>query len=139
MRRLPLLPMRRLPLLLILGAALPATTAHADFVLVMPEPPQQTLPATPRFDPPAKVETRPLPPAARHSETVHGFGKQIPLRFAVRQIVPPEVRVTYGHGVDPAARVSWHGGGPWRLTLAHAVEPLGWRLIFTPQHCAITR
>ncbi len=131
--------MRRLPLLLILGAALPATTAHADFVLVMPGPPQQTLPATPRLVPPAKVETRPLPPAARHSETVAGFGKQIPLRFAVRQIVPPKVRVTYAQGVDDEALVSWTGGQVWRVTLARAVKPLGWRVGLNEGICTITR
>ena len=61
-----------------------------------------------------------------------GFGDQVPLRFAVQQIVPRTVRVTYGPGADPDATVTWKGGRGWNWVLLHAVQPLGLRLVMTP-------
>ena len=61
-----------------------------------------------------------------------GFGDQVPLRFAVRQIVPRNVKVIYGPGADPDAAVTWKGGRGWNWVLLHAVQPLGLRLVMTP-------
>ncbi len=58
-----------------------------------------------------------------------GFGRQVPLAFAVRQIVPASVKTTFGPGVDQAAMVDWTGGGPWIGVLRTAVQPLGLRLV----------
>lgn len=44
---------------------------------------------------------------------VSGFGTEVPLGFAVRQIVPPGHTISYGAGVDVNAVVSWDGGRPW--------------------------
>jgi hypothetical protein len=60
-----------------------------------------------------------------------GFGDQVPLRFAVRQIVPRAVKVTYGPGADPDAAVDWKGGQGWNWVLFHALKPLGLRLVMT--------
>ena len=60
-----------------------------------------------------------------------GFGDRVPLRFAVRQIVPKTVRVTYGRGVNPDALVDWRGGDRWNRVLSRAVAPLRFRLIMT--------
>ena len=60
-----------------------------------------------------------------------GFGDQVPLRFAVRQIVPRAVKVTYGPGADPDAAVDWKGGQGWNRVLFNAVRPLGLRLVMT--------
>ncbi len=64
-----------------------------------------------------------------------GFGDQVPLRFAVRQIVPRAVKVTYGPGADPDAAVDWQGGQGWNRVLFNAVRPLGLRLVMT--HMAV--
>ena len=54
-----------------------------------------------------------------------GFGHEVPLRFAVRQLLPRNWRVRYGQGVDPDRPVSWEGGRPWDFVLRDAVKPLG--------------
>ena len=54
-----------------------------------------------------------------------GFGHEVPLRFAVRQLLPKNWRVRYGQGVDPDRPVSWEGGRPWDFVLRDAVKPLG--------------
>ena len=117
--------------LLIVGLGvtlLGAGSAHADFTLqrttgaaVLTPPrangrqaeapePERTNAATPRF------------------KIAQGFGRDVPLAFAVRQIVPPGVAVQYGAGVDKAAIVTWTGGRPWNRVLASAIRPLGLRM-----------
>jgi hypothetical protein len=73
--------------------------------------------------------------ALRHAESstaaiARGFGDRVPLSFAVRQIVPATINVTYGAGVDPGALVDWRGGRSWRVVLADALKPLGLRAVF---------
>lgn len=71
----------------------------------------------------------PVPPSlVRHFRLTTGYGDHVPLAFAVRQIVPHGVRVTYGAGVDPSAAVSWQGGREWNKVLATTVSPLGERI-----------
>ncbi|MGY8607519.1 TcpQ domain-containing protein [Gluconobacter cerinus] len=38
------------------------------------------------------------------------FGSNIPLSFAIRQVLPPDMMVHYGPGVDSTKLVSWKGG-----------------------------
>lgn len=54
-----------------------------------------------------------------------GFGDDVPLAFAIRQIVPATVKVEYGSSVDREVRVSWVGGKPWRQVLHTTLSPLG--------------
>jgi hypothetical protein len=54
-----------------------------------------------------------------------GFGDQIPLSFAVRQIVPARFQVAFGEEVDRERRVDWRGGKPWRSALSEVIKPLG--------------
>ena len=70
-----------------------------------------------------------LPPssARRRDELINAF--------AVRQIVPATVKVTYGPGADPNALVDWKGGQTWNRVLLAAVKPLGLRLVLT--HTAV--
>ena len=68
-----------------------------------------------------------------------GFGDNVPLRFAVRQIVPKSVRIVYGPGTSPDALVTWKGGQGWNWVLFHAVRPLGLRLVMTPMAVEIRK
>lgn len=68
-----------------------------------------------------------------------GFGNEVPLAFATRQIVPGRVRVTFGPGVDQAALVDWKGGRPWVETLQSAVRPLGLRVAVRGTFVSINR
>ena len=50
---------------------------------------------------------------------------EVPLSFAVRQIVPARFQVAFGETVNRDAPVDWKGGKPWRPTLSDAIRPLG--------------
>lgn len=73
-------------------------------------------PASPR------IVRRFTPPA---TPIANGFGRQVPLAFAARQIVPAGVKTTFGSDVDQSELVDWTGGGPWTQVLRNAVQPLG--------------
>ena len=69
---------------------------------------------------------------AMGSVVASGFGHEVPLRFAVRQLLPRNWRVRYGQGVDPDRLVSWEGGRPWDFVLRDAVKPLGLQAYAAP-------
>ena len=103
------------------------TAANAEFLMVSP-------PATETGDNPAPPPTAPMRPRPKpHPEirppapdpALIGFGDKVPLRFAVRQIVPARFQVAFGETVNRDAPVDWKGGKPWRPTLSDAVRPLG--------------
>ena len=54
----------------------------------------------------------------------------MPLSFAARQIVPRNVTIRFGAGVDQTALVDWSGGRPWNLVMGAAVRPLHLHLTF---------
>ena len=82
-------------------------------------------------NPPTLAATSPAASLQPRFKLAQGFGDQVPLSFAVRQIVPRAVRVTYGPGADPDALVDWKGGQGWNRVLFRAVHPLGLRLVMT--------
>jgi hypothetical protein len=128
---------------LLLATALALATApvaRADFVMTGMKPIQAA---------PPKATSGGLDPAASPPEedgqnagasptqskprfkTADGFGDQVPLAFACRQIIPPAVKVTLGPGADPKALVNWKGGDTWNRVLRDAVKPLGLHLVMT--------
>jgi len=117
--------MRGSPILLILAATMPAATARADFVITSTPPVQTARPIV------QTIPDKSPEPASTRFKLAFGFGDRIPLSFAVRQIVPPAVKVTYGPGADPNAPVDWKGGQPWNRVLSEAVKPLGLRLVIS--------
>jgi hypothetical protein len=144
--------MRTLSARFILGLVAAQRVSHADFTVL-----QQDSPAVPTHsagvDQPSTATPLPprvgkttdgtappaQPPAPPRFFTVYGFGREIPLAFAVRQIVPPLVKVTWGLGVDPTALVDWHGGRPWNAVLRDTVRPLGLQLTMHPMEVTIRR
>jgi hypothetical protein len=113
------IPMRAL--CLILAAISLVASARAEFVLVSP-PTSDSHAHTPQA-PSTKLHSKlhrsaPDPPLA-------GFGADIPLSFAIRQIVPPRFQVSFADTVDKDAPVDRNGGKPWLATLSGAVRPLG--------------
>jgi hypothetical protein len=103
----------------------PGPVAPAGTVTAAPSP---GVAATPLAPPTATGTPINLQPQSFHAPIAYGFGDHVPLSFAVRQIVPTNLRVTYANQVDPAAVVSWKGGQPWNVVLVHAVQPLGYRV-----------
>jgi hypothetical protein len=116
----------RTPLpLLLLAPLLVCAPAQAEFLML--STPDAS--AAPDSDTPALHPKPTRRPLKRHvpapEPAVSGFGDQVPLSFAIRQIVPPNFQVAYADTVQKDAPVNWKGGEPWRATLADAVRPLG--------------
>jgi len=105
--------------------------AEADFVMLAPA---HQAPAV--SDPATSPDGGEIPakPAIRGPQfaIARGFGNQVPLSFAVRQIVPRDVKVHFGKDVDPATAVDWKGGRPWNAVLWSAIHPLGLHLVLKP-------
>jgi hypothetical protein len=116
----------RTPLpLLLLAPLLVCAPAQAEF-LMLSTPDASAAPDSDTPAPHAKTKRRPPKPHVLAPEpALSGFGDQVPLTFAVRQIVPANFQVAYADGVQQDAPVNWKGGEPWRATLAEAVRPLG--------------
>jgi hypothetical protein len=130
--------MRPLFSVVVLLLAVASPVARAEFLIATParasaEPPRQTTQS-----PPANLGPVPALPSTPARPLVRGFGTQIPLSFAVRQIVPVAFTVSYGAGVDPTVLVSWRGNRPWRRALRNAVAPLGLRLVAGAHEITIT-
>ena len=90
--------------------------------------------------PPAEPSVQADPPkVVHHFLMTSGYGHQVPLSFAIRQIVPSGVRVTYGAGVDPGEAVDWQGGREWNKVLATTVSPLGERIEVGRAHVTILK
>ena len=112
---------------LILATAGLVTPANAEFVMVS-QPAAEIDARDPRLRRRRISRPKSLSPTLRRPASqpvVAGFGDQVPLSFAVRQIVPARFQVAFGETVDSDAPVDWKGGKPWRPTLSDAVRPLG--------------
>ncbi len=119
-----------LPFLMI--ACLHGHPAGADFRIqtAAPEGGATYFPASPVPDEPAprkrgQVTVRPRVPLAI------GFGRQIPLSLAARQIVPASLPVSFAPDVDQDALVDWSGGRPWDQVITAVVQPLRLRAIIS--------
>lgn len=115
---------------LLAGFALPQA-ARADFS-IQAAPPTFQEDAAPLDQ---QRTARPVPrrpPGASRTGIAVGFGDEVPLAFAVRQIVPSGVSVRYGPGTGEAGLVSWRGGAPWPEVLQAAVRPLGLSALVRP-------
>ena len=117
-----------------------AGSARAEFQLagsgaILPAP-QLRPSVTERDDRPARTHAaiRPGPGLAQ------GFGHQVPLAFAVRQIVPASVKVSFSDGIDAEdLLVDWKGGRPWPDVLRSALRPPGLLVTFRPSAVLIAR
>ena len=54
----------------------------------------------------------PSAPSVAAADVV-GFGTDMPLALALRQIVPADYAFSFGENVNPGYRVSWSGGKAW--------------------------
>ena len=105
-----------------------AGAAHAEFqvsgpaVSPAPAPERSSDPLAPR----ARPGKRPAEPAV-----ADGFGNQVPLAFAARQIVPSSVKISFGPAVDPeTVLVDWKGGRPWPDVLRSTLRLVGLQVTF---------
>ena len=59
------------------------------------------------------------------AERFEGFGQDIPLESAARQIVPSNVAVEYGSGVDSTTGITFSSAADWQSALSQAVAKKG--------------
>lgn len=121
------------------GITLPAVV-HAEFRIVGQADSVAPVPLSTRS------ESRPLPARApfrrqRSGQALAvGFGRQVPLAFAVRQIVPKDVAVTYSSDLDAdSVAVDWQGGLPWPDALRALLRKPGLLVTFRPGSALISR
>ena len=115
---------------LLIAACLCGHPANADFRVqgAGDTPfPASPLPASPDSKRRVQVPVRPRVPLAV------GFGRQIPLAFAARQIVPAGLPVSFAPEVDQDTLVDWSGGRPWNQVITAVVQPLRLRAVVTPR------
>lgn len=97
-----------------------------------PAPPKEEAKAELKAEPkteeksaPEKIpEPAPAPEPAVKEEAFTGFGSDIPLAFAMEQILPAGYTFDFAEGVDAEKRVSWQGGKPWRDLISDILAPL---------------
>lgn len=93
------------------------------------EPVAESVPAPIVYAPP--VIEQPVAPAPVQTQApqafpvVEGFGENIPLVMAMRQIVPASYAYQFQNNNDAGLKVTWEGGRPWTLVLHDALSPLG--------------
>lgn len=93
------------------------------------QPPIQHVENKP-FSAPAQViensyRTPQQPAAPAFFAEAVGFGSDMPLAFALRQVIPEGYTHSFGKNINLGARVSWNGGKPWNLVVQDMVMPLG--------------
>lgn len=72
------------------------------------------------------VQTAAAPAAvAPTDKVIDGFGKQVPLIIAMRQIIPSDYGFAHRDGVDLGQLVDWQGGRAWPQVLNDALAPIG--------------
>lgn len=99
-----------------------------------PKPVKSTMPVAapqPVTRPAPVKQAMPAPAAPMTFDDVVGFGSDMPLALALRQVVPPEFSFAFGDGVNPGYRVSWNGGKPWNEVVSEMIEPLNLRATIT--------
>lgn len=99
-----------------LNALTPAAGPSRDDRIEFQSPPPATTSKPPAIYSSVPQYQRPPAPASRF-ETVEGFGSDMPLALALRQIVPADYSFAFGTGVNPGQRVSWNGGDRWDIVL----------------------
>lgn len=85
--------------------------------------PQAPVAATPYYAGPTPVSVAPQ----GNFTVAEGFGSDLPLVMAIRQIVPTEYGFVFDEGINLGSNVSWQGGQPWNVVLQNVLTPLNLR------------
>lgn len=87
--------------------------------LPVPEPAPAPAAPTPKPMPAPVAVTTPVA-----DDVVEGFGKDIPLAIALRDIAPTKYAYSFSPSDVAGAKISWRGGKPWQDVLKDALTPL---------------
>ena len=120
------------PLSVMAPASAPIHDLSPEQVFQMPVAPSApTAPAIrAQYTPPslssAPTPAQPMHPVSPMDETVNGFGKDVPLVTAVRQLLPASYTYKFTPDVDLGTTVSWNGGQSLRDTLSNVLASGGY-------------
>jgi hypothetical protein len=73
-----------------------------------------------------KIEWAPTP-AVKETLPLQGFGKDLPLVLALRQIVPVDYAYGFASNDLAGTRIDWQGGKPWPSVLSDSLSAAGLR------------
>jgi len=116
---------------------LAAPTAHAEFQV---SGSAGGIELHPMREEEALTRQRPVMRRLIAPVVTQGFGRQVPLSFAIRQVVPKGVAVSFpaGSEIDDYL-VDWQGGRPWQVVLRGLLRPVGLEASFRPRSVQIKR
>lgn len=98
-------------------------------IVLMPQQDRNQAMTTPAFAN-TRVSATPLHALTRSASQfniVEGFGRDLPLVMAVRQIIPDNYGYAFAEGTPLNATVSWEGGRAWDQVLYEVLAPIGYR------------
>lgn len=72
-------------------------------------------------------------------EVAQGFGRDLPLVMAIRQIVPPRYGFVFDQNIDVQQHISWQGGAPWDIVLQNTLAPMGMQATINGNVISISR
>lgn len=101
------------------SAAMPVAPVSLPAVRIAPQPQQA-----------ASVPTQ-MAPAPSLYERIDGFGHDMPLALALRQIVPTSYAFSFDREINPGQRIDWNGGKAWDQVLDEALAPHGLKATIT--------
>lgn len=71
------------------------------------------------------------------AQTLDGFGNDIPLSFAIKQIVPQNYNIEYGNTVNLSKKVDWNGGRDWKDILSDLAQKENLMITFKGQTVSV--
>lgn len=101
-------------------APLITESTSSSAVTTSPEADREQIAASPSTTPAVVV---PTPISTSAPDLVEGFGKDIPLAIALRDIVPPHYAFSFSPREIAGTKISWRGGKPWQDVLKDALTP----------------
>ncbi len=78
-----------------------------------------------------------LAAGAASAEPVRGFGRDVPMSAAMRQVVPDGWSVSYGVGVDAEQHVNWRGAEDWRQVVDGVAASRGLTVSYEAEQHAV--
>lgn len=126
--------------------AAPPVGPSVSSATTAPQPLEQDSPADvplPRPEPKEKIEpvrSSPLTTSpSKETAPLEGFGKDLPLVLALRQIVPTEYAYGFASNDLAGIRVDWQGGKSWPLVLSDTLSAAGLRADVTGKAILISK
>ncbi len=104
----------------------PAPAQPSLMPVTAPPAPQAASSPMPMITPqPLQTAATPAAPTLANQAVVTGFGRDMPLVLAMRQIVPADYAYSFDNGVNAGLRIDWDGGRPWQDTLDGTLSHYG--------------